>query len=562
VPDLILGPLLRYVGEDCAVFWVETDAECDVTVLGTTTRTFTVAGHHYAVVRAGDLAPGTDHAYEVELDGHRVWPLPDSPFPPSQFRTYPKEERLRIAFGSCRVGVPNEPPYTQTKDEHDALRAMALAMAEEDPREWPDLLLLLGDQVYADEVSPKTRELVRSRRNMDEEPGPIALDFEEYTRLYRESWGEPVIRWLLSTVSSAMIFDDHDVHDDWNTSAAWVEEMWRSEWWEEHIVGALMSYWIYQHAGNLSPEEQDRDGMLAKVHAAGDGEPILRELAARAARTTDGSQWSYHRDLGATRLVMIDSRAGRCLEEGDRSMLDEEEWRWLDEHMVGDVDQLLVATSLPWLLSQGMQYFEAWNEAVCAGAWGKGMAKLGEKLRQGVDLEHWGAFQESFERLAEMQRSVGAGERGEPPAAIVTLSGDVHHAYLSEVAFEREAGVRSAVYQAVCSPLRNPLDSKERRVVKWAMTRPAHAIGRMLAKAAGVPDPSIHWRLVGDGPYFDNMVATLLIEGRDMRMLLDKAVPGEDPTRPRMERVMEEQLASAPARPLQPAGDVHSPARA
>jgi PhoD-like phosphatase len=549
VPDLILGPLLRYVGETRAVFWVETDGPCEVSVLGTSARTFTVAGHHYAVVRAEGLEPGTAHTYEVELDGHRVWPLPDSPFPPSRFRTYPKQKQLRIAFGSCRVAAPNEPPFTGPKDkddrgrEHDALRATALQMVEQDPDEWPDLLLLLGDQVYADEVSPQTRKFVRSKRNMADEPGPIALDFEEYTHLYRESWGEPTIRWLLSTVSSAMIFDDHDVHDDWNTSAAWVEEMWESDWWEEHIVGALMSYWIYQHAGNLSPDEQDRDGMLAEVHEAGDAEPILRRFATRAARTTDGTCWSYHRDLGDTRLVMIDSRAGRCLEEGSRSMLDEEEWRWLDEHLTGDVDQLLIATSLPWLLSQGMHYFEAWSEAVCGGAWGKQAARIGEKLRQGVDLEHWAAFNESFERLAEMQRSVAAGERGEPPAAIVTLSGDVHHAYLSEVAFRGQDGLRSAVYQAVCSPLRNPLDTRERRAVTWAMSRWAHAIARALAKAAGVPDPSVHWRLVDDGPWFDNQVGALTIDGRQIEMSLHKAVPGEEHGKPKLERVLAHRLA-------------------
>ena len=199
---------------------------------------------------------------------------------------------------------------------------------------------------------------------------------------------------------------------------------------------------------------------------------LLREFALRAeCAGTDGSQWSYCRDLGDTRLVMVDSRCGRVLDPGSRSMLDEEEWDWVAEHMTGDFDHVLVATSLPWLLAPGMHWLEAWNEAVCDGAWGGVAARLGEKLRRGVDLEHWAAFQESFARLAELQRQVAAGERGEPPAAIVTLSGDVHHAYLSEVAFPRAAGVRSAVYQAVCSPMRNPLDASERRAIKAARSR-------------------------------------------------------------------------------------------
>ncbi|MDQ3821879.1 MAG: hypothetical protein M3321_01395, partial [Actinomycetota bacterium] len=64
-----------------------------------------------------------------------------------------------------------------------------------------------------------TREFIASRRDVHRPPYEDVADFEEYTRLYRESWSEPVMRWLLSTIATAMIFDDHDVHDDWNISA-------------------------------------------------------------------------------------------------------------------------------------------------------------------------------------------------------------------------------------------------------------------------------------------------------------------------------------------------------
>jgi phosphodiesterase/alkaline phosphatase D-like protein len=60
--------------------------------------------------------------------------------------------------------------------------------------EWPDALLLFGDQVYADEVSPGTAAFIRSRRDVSEPPGEEIADFEEYTRLYRESWSDPEIR--------------------------------------------------------------------------------------------------------------------------------------------------------------------------------------------------------------------------------------------------------------------------------------------------------------------------------------------------------------------------------
>ncbi len=545
--DLVLGPLLRYVDQTDAVVWVETSAPCEAQVLGSTAPTFTVEGHHYGVVQIRELKPGTIYEYDVQLDGETVWPPKESKLPASTIRTYANDEQPRIAFGSCRVAVPNEPPYSLTKDdddrgrEVDALRAAALRMSKQDPAEWPELLLWVGDQIYADEVSPETRRFIEKRRDTDDEPGCIALDFEEYCKLYYESWTEPVTRWLLATVSSAMIFDDHDIHDDWNTSAAWVEAMRQRDWWDEHIVAGLMSYWIYQHIGNLSPDEQDENGLLNRLQNLTDGTTVLREYARGSDRESGYSRWSFHRDVGRTRVLVIDSRCGRQLGEGGRSMLDESEWQWVEDHATGGFDHLLIATSLPWLLGEGMHHLEAWNEAVCAGAWGGLAARLGEKIRQDVDLEHWAAFSESFERLAEIQRSVGAGERGEPPSSIVTLSGDVHHAYVSEVAFPRDAGVRSAVYQAVCSPMRNPLDKRERRAIRAMFTRPVAAAMRSLARSAGVSDPSIRWRRMGNGPFFDNQLATLEIDGPRIDLKLEKAAaPDGDPV---LECVQETRLA-------------------
>jgi len=271
--------------------------------------------------------------------------------------------------------------------------------------------LMLGDQVYADDVSPQTREFIRSRRSTDEPPGEGVADFEEYTRLYRESWSEPMIRWLLSIVPSAMIFDDHEVIDDWNISAAWKRETRTWQWWPERIAGAFMSYWLYQHLGNLSPEGLRADQVYERVRAATDGGPLLREFALGADRSTAGSRWSYARKLGRSRLVVIDSRAGRLFEDERREMVDDEERRWLDRELRGDVDHLLVATSLPFLLPRAIHDLEGWDEALCGGARGAVGARFGEWLRRAIDLEHWAAFRSSFDRLAWTLRDVGYGER-------------------------------------------------------------------------------------------------------------------------------------------------------
>ncbi|MCW3006224.1 MAG: hypothetical protein JWP17_850 [Solirubrobacterales bacterium] len=536
--------------------WVETSAPCEVSVLGHRARTFHVEGHHFAIVCIDGLEPGTVTAYEVELDGERVWPGEESRFPPSVIRTPADGDPLELAFGSCRISVPHTAPWALSKDddergrEVDALRALAVRMLDHEPHEWPHALLLLGDQVYADEVSPQTAAYIRARRDVSQPPGEEIADFEEYTRLYAESWGEPTMRWLLSTVPSVMIFDDHDVHDDWNTSRDWVAAMREKSWWQERIEGALMSYWCYQHLGNLSPADLATDDLLAMVRDAtaqgGDGGPQLREFARRADRETDGAQWSYRRDFDGVRLLVVDSRASRVLDPGARSMLDEAEWRWVEETAGGARDHLLIGTSLPWLMEHGMHELEAWDEAVADGAWGRLAARAGEKLRQGLDLEHWAAFQSSFRRLAKLVGEVASGARADtdehgerrPPATIVALSGDVHHAYLMEASLPGGGDGDSRVYQAVCSPIRNPLNTRERRMIRFAGSRAATVVTTRLARAAGVKKPPLEWERVGGGPWFDNQIVTLRFEGRRATMRLERTTP----QRPALECVLERDL--------------------
>ncbi len=523
--------------------WVETDAPCEVGVRGCRERTFSVEGRHYALVRVTGLEPDTATPYEVHLDGERVWPLPGEP--PSVLRTHARDAKVRIVFGSCRVAAPHEPPYSRRKDEDprgrevDALRAFALRMRAAPPEEWPHALLMLGDQVYADEVHPAVQRRI---------PGEEVQSYDDYAKLYRVAWGEPVIRWLLSTVPSAMIFDDHDVHDDWNTSRAWVEEVRREGWWRQRIVSAFSSYLVYQHLGNLSPSELRDLELYRQLREDPDATERLRAFARQADEEVEGTRWSFCWDVGPARVVMIDSRAGRVLDPGSRSMVDADEWEWIAEHATGGVDHLLIGTSLPVVLGPALHHLEAWNEALADGAWGRLAARASEQLRRALDLEHWPAFNASYRRMCALLREVGAGRRGPAPATICVLSGDVHHAYLAQIGFRPADGVRSAVWQAVCSPFRNPLDARERRTIRAGWTRAAGAVARALARAAAVPDPEIGWRLAHDEPWFDNQVAMLELEGRRARFVLEKATPDESSRDGvRLENVFSHGVAAAPS---------------
>jgi hypothetical protein len=544
---LLLGPLLRYVSETEATVWVETSEPCEVGILGRLEPTFSVAGHHYALVRIEGLEPGGFYEYEVELDGERRWPEPDYDLPPSAIRTFSPGKALDICFGSCRVAVPHESPYTQTKDEDpngfelDALHVLATQMTRGERSEWPELLFLLGDQIYVDEGSPRTREKIRARRDTSQPPGEEVVDFEEYSWLYEESWSDPMIRWLFSTVSVSMAWDDHDMSDDWNISRSWHEEMDRKHWWHERAAAGIASYWIYQHLGNLSPRELDENELYAKVRGNADATAVLRGWAEEIDTTAAGTRWSFCRDIDGVRAIFIDSRAARVLTEERRSMFDDRVWDWIVDHATGDFDHLILCTTVPYLLSPGFHYLEAWNEQLCDGAWGGPVARASEQLRRAVDFDHWASFQFSFQRLRELLEEVGSGRRGKAPASIVLLSGDVHHAYLCDIAFRPGAEMQSAVYQAVCSPYRNPLEAKERSVVKAGFSPAFAKAARGLAHLSGAPDPGIRWRAL-EGPHFDNQVGTLHLDGRSATARLDKTVAGEEDER-KLEKTFERRLA-------------------
>lgn len=386
---VLIGPVLRHVGSSSATVWLETDQPCEVEVLDAREHTWSIAGHHYALVSIAGLTPGASTAYDVRLDGEIAWPLEGSSRPHCRIRTLAKDRPIRVAFGSCRYATMAALPAGNRFDA-DSLACYARRLAAFDGEdEWPDAFLMLGDKLYADKTSAATKERIRARRDITEGAGEQVADFEEYTWLYAESWTDPDVRWLMSTVSISMIFDDHDVRDDWNTSHAWRVDMQATSWWQERITGALSSYWIYQHLGNLSPEELSANELYQRIRAGADATAALRGFAEEADREADGAKgtrWSYRRDLGGVRLIMVDSRCGRILAEGSRSMVSDAEFDWIEEQVHGDYDHLLVGTSLPWLMAPALHDIEAWNEQLCAGARRPRIARWGEAMRRGADL--------------------------------------------------------------------------------------------------------------------------------------------------------------------------------
>jgi hypothetical protein len=534
-PHLIVGPLLRYVDERRATLWFEADRACEVAVLTAATRhtapTWSVHGHHFALVRVEDLPVKAATEYRVELDGFQVWPEPGSAMPSSVIRTPDFDAPYRLSFGSCRRSAPFDDAHLDALGA-DALVALADRMVAGEHGDWPDILLLLGDQVYADDPSEEILARLReTNRERDPEIVDEIQDFEEYTWLYQEAWTTPVVRWLLSTVPSGMLLDDHDLRDDWNTSLSWREEVTATSWWRDRVTGAYASYWVYQHLGNLSPEQLDTDEVYERVRTIDDDDERTRyldDVAWRADVDSTSIRWSFYRDLGGAgrrvRLVAIDSRCSRHLEPEDRRMVDAAEWAWVRDTVLEPdqpYDHLILASTLPFLLLPGVHHLEGWDESISEGAWRRPGKWVGEKLRQALDLEHWAAWRASFDEVTDLLRSVVTTD--DPPSTVLLLGGDVHCSYTAVAALTDVEHPGTAIHQLTMSPFRNDIE----RVAKVAFTllnrKGANAAMHRLAKLGKVADVGMSW-IVEHGVWFDNGVMSIDLTGRGATLSVDHAV--------------------------------------
>ena len=525
---LVLGPILRHVDETSALVWVQTDGPAVVEVLAGRARTFEVLGHHYALVEVTGLTPDTTTEYEVVVNGSREWPLADSDFPASVIRTRgpATAHRHRFVFGSCRYPKAEDPKIDE-KLGLDALDCYAVRMRRLPVDDWPDTLILLGDQVYADELTPQVKEKLETTRTSTVGPSDEVVSFQEYEGLYRHTWGDPEIRWILSTVPTAMIFDDHDIRDDWNTSDTWRRQMDEQPWWRDRIRAGLASYWVYQHLGNLSPAELDASDDYRKVtEIDGDCWPHLVDLADRADAETDGVKgirFSFRWDLGATRLTMIDSRNGRILAGGARKMLSDNEFDWIEQQVtdgVESLDHVVLGSSLPWLLPPLLSDAETLDEI---GARHDGwVGRLAEKIRQGADLEHWPAFFDSFTRLSRLISGIagpGHGDETAGPATVSVLSGDVHHSYAARAEFAEPTD--AAVYQLVCSPVHNAIPPYMKGVFRLGWSPRLARVVRRWARFRGSPQLPVAWHNAL-GPLFGNTIASLILDGRSARVTFEQ----------------------------------------
>ena len=148
--------------------------------------------------RLDDLQPGTVTPYEILLDDAHVWPPRTPALPPPAIRTPTPGGEVRLTFGSCRWAAP--PPGGHDPVGPDALDALAGSLhalgGDGTP---PDVLLLVGAQVYADETSQDMRAWLEKRRDLSRPPGDQVADFHRRLRAVEPGMDRPFVGMLAGT---------------------------------------------------------------------------------------------------------------------------------------------------------------------------------------------------------------------------------------------------------------------------------------------------------------------------------------------------------------------------
>ena len=134
-------------------------------------------------------------------------------------------------------------------------------------------------------------------------------------------------------------------------------------------------------------------------------------------------------------------------------------------------------------------------------------------------------------RAAVRLAAEGCARNRDRPAARIDPAARGRRASSSVSEVDLGTDCRSRVHQLVCSPYRNPLSPKERRIVRATSSRLGERLFGALARLAGVTPPSASWHAVRAAT-FDNSVGELLLDGRAATAMFRRSPrEREDPER-------------------------------
>ncbi|WP_460155746.1 alkaline phosphatase D family protein [Pseudomonas sp. S2_H10] len=275
-------------------------------------------------------------------------------------------------------------------------------------------------------------------------PQPPALTPErlkrytlEQTRIDAFKAGLGNVARALAHLPTLMIFDDHDITDDWNLSAQWEETAYGHPFSRRIIGNALLAYMLCQGWGN-NPDAfgavlEKAGALSASTHQSHLDSTVQDDLIDDLLKF---QHWHYVLPTTPA-MVVIDTRTRRWRSEMNlkqpSGLLDWEALSELQQELLDHPSAIIVSPAPIF----GVKLIETVQRVF---SW------CGYPLL--VDAENWMAHRGAAQVILNIFR------HSRTPGNYVVLSGDVHYCFVYEVLIRhRKAGPR--IWQITSSGIKN-----------------------------------------------------------------------------------------------------------
>ncbi|WP_138763236.1 alkaline phosphatase D family protein [Pseudomonas lactis] len=284
-------------------------------------------------------------------------------------------------------------------------------------------------------------------------PEPPPLSAQEQQRYAREQVhidqfrdGLPGVARVFAHLSTLMMFDDHDITDDWNLSAQWEETAYGHPFSKRIIGNALLAYLLCQGWGNqpqvfgeLLGQTQALTGQVQANHLDAAAQDALLEALLKF------QQWHYVLPTTPA-LVVLDTRTRRWRSEftlkQPSGLLDWEALSELQQALLDHPSAIIVSPAPVF----GVKLIETVQKVF---SW------CGFPLL--VDAENWMAHRGAAQVILNIFR------HSRTPGNYVILSGDVHYSFVYQVLIRHRNGGPN-IWQITSSGIKNEFPP---RLLEW-----------------------------------------------------------------------------------------------
>lgn len=294
------------------------------------------------------------------------------------------------------------------------------------------------------------------------------------------------VRRLLANIPTYMIFDDHDVTDDWNITGNWCDDVRQSPLGRRIVANALAAYWAFQAWGN-DPDNFDKDLILSITQQLNDHSDNHDISERYDLHIWKNRGWGFSIPTDPP-IIAMDSRTQRQYANPyypamlvDRYALDwlQVEWAKLktEQNINSDTCPIVIAATpvtgppiiqFAWqLLLWLAKLTDSWKPIRLAEELLNKKSFISRWEINQLDMESWGSNKEGLLSLMDTLCQRMNIEQ------CLFLSGDVHYSFTAKSNF-RHQGHTLQCYQLTSSALSNYPDSKQSQLLENATKQDAN----------------------------------------------------------------------------------------